>query len=1133
MFVASGVEGRAVAAMLPQVIGRIQTAIGCATLTRACGIAVHVMVGDPVCLGDTIETAADGQVGVRFIDGTVFSVSRSARVVLDEFVSDRNGTLRSALLAVTKGAFAFRAGGVASTGLLRIDTPVGSIRGRPHASGFGLLSLAALTFAMVTDARAADPNTALLDDDRITYKDLAHGAFELVTKEAIPRHVIVDDPGETIVLSRRGSSVSVNQFTNSDARMEELHLAQQELLANLTAAGTNGSSTPPSGNLLPVQPINFTDTDAATGQESLPPLLLAPIIVPEIFIKKLPTLAITSIAGQIDLTADNIINAGKANAGVEIRGTTSGVEDGQIVTITIVDGSNNVVFSSKAIVTNSAWLINIGSANAKALADGLYTLTADVSNASGDPANASRVILVDETPPAIAVHTTISHNIVNINAASAGFAIVGTTFDAENGQPVTVKIVDSTGHVVDSFATTLANNTWSVTVSSTEAKLLRDGSYTVTADVSDAAGNPAPQAMLPLTVDETPPTVTWLPLAERGVEGTTIALGAITASVSNVPGFSNSVQSLVVSGIPVGAVLTDGTNNFMATDGNTSIEVKGWNLSSLKIIPSNDTNFTLTITAADQGANTASASELVTVAPPAPDLNPVAAHGHEDTAIALDLGVTVKSLSGSHGDVSPNSLDALVVSDIPVGATLSDGSGLPGHSFTATEGHTSYDVAAWSLPNLKITPPAEFEGCFTLTIAATEHDLEGDISATARATEVVKVAPVADPPTASAPATLTVEEKANCVAVAGVSVGPLAEDNDDTVSATLMVSHGTLHVGWLSGVTVTGDDSTTLTLSGDAAAVNAILAGLTYTPTWEYEGRDVLHLSVTSSDGSNSYPTAATASTAITVNSVADPPTARAPETLALDENDTCVAVAGVRVGPLAEDGDDTVSATLMVSHGTLHVGDLNGVTVTGDDCATLTLSGDAAAVNKLLAGLTYTPTWEYEGCDTLYLSVTSTDGSSTYPRTATASTAITVFDDDDRDGFQHMATPTQVVSDTPAALDGSWAAQATVEQFSFATALDVGTHATGEGATLVQVGLTLESFTFDQTPVRDIAGATTVGDAAVPPPRQIIGDTEITAPGAVAGPSLAEPGSHDASGTSPDYAGHALVAQLLHDLMV
>jgi hypothetical protein len=756
------------------------------------------------------------------------------------------------------------------------DASPDSIRSRSRTSGFGLLSLAAITLAALKGARGAEPNVAILDDDHITYKELDHGKFELVTKEAIPRHIIVDDPGETVVIKRSGSSMSVDPVGNNATRMEELSKAQQEALANYEKGmAETGSSAPPFSEPGLVQPINFIQSDDAEAtQTALAPVPVFVFTSAEVPIERLPppppppppTLEITEIGGAIGVAANNIINVARADAGVQITGTTSGVEDARIVTVTIVDSSGQVVYSGTAPVNDNTWSINISPAQAKTLADGMDTLTAVVTNAAGDSAQASHPIRVDETPPTIAINNTIvSYNVVNVKVASAGFAIAGTTTDAENGQPVTVKIVDSSGQVVDTFTTTLTKNTWSVNVTSDQAKLLHDGSYTVTADVSDTAGNPAQEATQAIAVDETPPTVKWLPPAECGIEGRAIALGSIAATANSVPGHSNNVQSLVVSGIPVGAVFTDGTNCFVATSGDTSVDVKCWNLSNLKITPPNDTNFTLTVTATDQDANTASANELVKVAPLAPALCPVAAHGNEDTAIALDLGVMARSLSGANGDASPNSLATLVVSDIPAGATLSDGTGLPGHSFTASAANTSFDVANWNLSCLKITAPAEFEGCFTLTIAATDRDSEGDISATVTATEVVTVAPVAKPPTACAPATLTLNENATCVAIAGVSVGPLAEDADDTVRATLTVSHGTLHVAGLSGVTVTGDDCATLTLSGSAAAVDALLAGLTYTPTHEYEGRDTLHLSVTSRDGSNTYPVAATASTSIIV----------------------------------------------------------------------------------------------------------------------------------------------------------------------------------------------------------------------------------------------------------------------------
>ena len=48
--------------------------------------------------------------------------------------------------------------------------------------------------------------------------------------------------------------------------------------------------------------------------------------------------------------------------------------------------------------------------------------------------------------------------------------------------------------MVDSYTTTAGSGTWSVNVTPAQAQALADGVYTVTADVSDVAGNPAHQA---------------------------------------------------------------------------------------------------------------------------------------------------------------------------------------------------------------------------------------------------------------------------------------------------------------------------------------------------------------------------------------------------------------------------------------------------------------------------------------------------------------------------------------------------------------------------------------------------------------------------------------------------------------
>jgi len=58
----------------PQAIGKVQTATGPVTVMGASGVVAH-KVGDRVYRHDTIETGADGAVGITFTDGTAFNLS--------------------------------------------------------------------------------------------------------------------------------------------------------------------------------------------------------------------------------------------------------------------------------------------------------------------------------------------------------------------------------------------------------------------------------------------------------------------------------------------------------------------------------------------------------------------------------------------------------------------------------------------------------------------------------------------------------------------------------------------------------------------------------------------------------------------------------------------------------------------------------------------------------------------------------------------------------------------------------------------------------------------------------------------------------------------------------------------------
>jgi hypothetical protein len=126
-------------------IGKVVTATGSVTIEHANAVVVQANIpvggvgqtkaGDLVYKGDVVQTGADGKVGITFTDGTAFNLSSNARMVLNEFVYDPDGTSNSTLFSLSKGTFTFIAGKVAKTGDMKIDTPVATmgIRGTtPH-----------------------------------------------------------------------------------------------------------------------------------------------------------------------------------------------------------------------------------------------------------------------------------------------------------------------------------------------------------------------------------------------------------------------------------------------------------------------------------------------------------------------------------------------------------------------------------------------------------------------------------------------------------------------------------------------------------------------------------------------------------------------------------------------------------------------------------------------------------------------------------------------------------------------------------------------------------------------------------------------------------------------------------------
>lgn len=107
-------------------IGRVEQVEGNATIVRN-GVAIAANQGDVVRKGDVVQTGGDGKIAVLFADGSTFSLSASARMVLNDFVYQAGGANNSALISLVQGTIGFVAGQVAKTGDMRVDTPVATM----------------------------------------------------------------------------------------------------------------------------------------------------------------------------------------------------------------------------------------------------------------------------------------------------------------------------------------------------------------------------------------------------------------------------------------------------------------------------------------------------------------------------------------------------------------------------------------------------------------------------------------------------------------------------------------------------------------------------------------------------------------------------------------------------------------------------------------------------------------------------------------------------------------------------------------------------------------------------------------------------------------------------------------------
>ncbi|EPE6071185.1 Ig-like domain-containing protein [Enterobacter hormaechei] len=301
------------------------------------------------------------------------------------------------------------------------------------------------------------------------------------------------------------------------------------------------------------------------------------------------TVDLANVSISIDaIASDDVINAAERGADLVLSGTTSNVEENQIVTITF--GGKNYTATVDA---EGKWTATVPSADLTGLKDGDASVQVSVTNVNGNSASAGREYSVDATTPSVTINTIATDDILNASEAQSDLAISGTS-TAEAGQTVTVSLNGK-----DYTTTVSANGSWTLNVPAADLAGLTDGSVTVTAAVSDKAGNPA-SVDHTLTVDVTVPAVT-----------------IHTVAGDDVINVVEHNQAQIISGSATGAAAGDKVTvtiggqtytTVLDAAGNWSVGVPASVISGLS-----DGSVTVTASVTDAAGNTGSGTHNVTV----------------------------------------------------------------------------------------------------------------------------------------------------------------------------------------------------------------------------------------------------------------------------------------------------------------------------------------------------------------------------------------------------------------------------------------------------------------------------------------------------------------------------------------
>ncbi|MEQ9969828.1 Ig-like domain-containing protein [Pectobacterium carotovorum] len=418
-------------------------------------------------------------------------------------------------------------------------------------------------------------------------------ALEIVVRDiagneaTITQNITVDTTPPTLTVSAiaqddvlNGAELAVNQVVSGTASLSE---AGRTVTVTLnakpytTTVGSDGnwSITLPTADLVAIADGNHNLTVTLTDAAGNTTTVTRPLTIDSGAIT-VPTITINNFAG------DNIVDGAEAKVSQQLSGTTTNVEAGQVVIISL----NGKTYLA-TVQSGGVWSINVSTADIALLADGAHSISVNVSNKAGNIASGSQNINVDKSSDSIAINIIASDNLLSRAESLQPLAISGNTANVPAGQTVTVTLNGK------NYTTTVAaDGSWTLQIPSADLQLLSDGNTTVTASVNvTGSGTVTDNHTLGVHIHTLPQPTIDTPFGNGSLNG---AEALVSQTITGHTGISGAGQTVILS---LGGKSYTGT---VDTAGNWKVTVPAADLQQLP-----EGNNTLLVTAQDAAGNQA------------------------------------------------------------------------------------------------------------------------------------------------------------------------------------------------------------------------------------------------------------------------------------------------------------------------------------------------------------------------------------------------------------------------------------------------------------------------------------------------------------------------------------------------